>query len=113
MADPETALDTLARDELGLDPGSLGSPWSAATYSFLAFAVGAALPLVPLLLTTGRWAVDLSAIVAFTALFAVGATLSLFTGRSALWSGARLALIGSAAAAATYAVGRLFGVAVG
>ncbi len=113
MADPDRALDTLARDELGLDPASLGSPWSAALYSFLAFAVGAALPLLPLLLSSGQRAVVLSAGIAFCALFAVGATLSLFTGRSALLSGARLALIGTAAAAATYGIGRLFGVAVG
>ena len=113
MADPEHALDTLARDELGLDPSSLGSPWSAAMYSFLAFGIGAALPLLPLLITTGQRAVILSGAIAFVALFAVGATLSLFTGRNALWSGARLALIGSAAAAATYAIGRLLGVVVG
>ncbi|HUR27776.1 MAG TPA: VIT1/CCC1 transporter family protein [Planctomycetota bacterium] len=113
MADPETALDTLARDELGLDPSSLSSPWSAAAYSFLAFAIGAALPLVPLFLAAPSRAIVYSATAAFVALFVVGATLSLFTGRSALWSGARLALLGTAAAAATWSIGRWFGVAVG
>jgi len=112
MSDPEHALDTLARDELGLDPSSLGSPWSAAIASFLAFAVGAALPLVPLLVADARHAIFFSTGIAFVALFAVGASLSLFTGRNALWSGARLALIGSAAAGATYAIGHLFGVAI-
>jgi VIT1/CCC1 family predicted Fe2+/Mn2+ transporter len=113
MSDPEHALDTLARDELGLDPGSLASPWGAAAYSFLAFAIGAALPLAPLFAVAGQRAVVFSGAIAFIALFAVGAALSLFTGRNAWWSGARLALIGSAAAAATFAIGHLFGVAVG
>lgn len=112
MADPERALDTLARDELGLDPASLGSPWSAASYSFLAFAMGAVLPLLPLLLCSGPHSVYWSAGVAFVALFAVGAALSLFTGRNALYSGARLAAIGAAAALVTYGIGRAFGVAV-
>jgi VIT1/CCC1 family predicted Fe2+/Mn2+ transporter len=113
MADPKIALDTLAREELGLDPDSLGSPWSAASYSFMAFAIGAALPLAPLVFARPERAVMFSASTAFCALFTTGASLSLFTGRSALWSGLRLALIGSAAAGATYGIGRLFGVALG
>lgn len=113
MADPRRALDTLAREELGLDPDSLSSPWSAALYSFLAFAVGAALPLLALLLASPPRAVPAAAAISLGALFTIGACISLFTGRSAWWSGARLALIGGAAAALTFAIGRLFGVALG
>jgi len=113
MADPQRALDTLAREELGLDPDALSSPWGAALYSFLAFAIGAALPLLPLAFAGPQHAVMLSASIALAALFATGASLSLFTGRNALWSGLRLALIGSAAAAVTYGIGSLLGVTVG
>ena len=111
MSDPRRALDTLAREELGLDPDALGSPWSAAFFSFAAFAVGAMLPLLPLFFAGVDRAVFLSASIALCALFATGASLSLFTGRNALWSGLRLAMIGAAAAAVTYGIGRLFGVA--
>jgi VIT1/CCC1 family predicted Fe2+/Mn2+ transporter len=113
MSDPEHALDTLARDELGLDPSGLASPLGAALWSFLAFALGALLPLVPLWVLEGPAGLWASGATAAGALFGVGALLSFFTGKSALWSGARLALIGGAAAAATYGVGRLFGVATG
>lgn len=112
MADPEQALDTLAREELGLDPTSLGSPWGAALSSFVAFALGAAIPLLPLFFLESTRALVAVAITAIVALFAVGALLSLFTGRHPLWSGLRLAGIGGAAAAATFGIGRLFGVAL-
>lgn len=110
VADPERALDTLAREELGLNPDDLGSPWGAAISSFLAFAVGASLPLVPLLL--GGTPV-ISAIVASVALFGVGAALSLFSGRGAFSGGLRMLGIGAAAGAATWGAGRLFGGVVG
>lgn len=113
MADPEHALDTLAREELGLNPDDLGSPWGAAWTSFLAFAAGALLPLAPHLWLAGASALWATAAVALVALFAVGATLALFTGRSAWASGLRMVLIGSAAGAATYGIGHLFGVSVG
>jgi len=112
IADPERALDTLAREELGLNPDDLGSPWGAATSSFAAFAVGAAIPLVPLLLSRSPsafgWAVGLSAV----SLFGVGALLSWFTGRSAFLSGLRMLAIGAAAGAATFLIGRLVGVSL-
>lgn len=112
VADPQHALDSLAREELGLDPNGLGSPWAAAVSSFLAFAAGAVLPLLPFLL--GARVRALAATVALTlgALFAVGAATSLFTGRSALRSGLRMTFIGALAGAATYGVGHLFGVSV-
>jgi len=111
MRDREGALDVLAREELGLNPDDLGSPWGAGLSSFLAFAAGALLPLAPFLWSSGGAAVIWAAAVAAAALFAVGGTLSLFTGRSALWSGLRMVLIGGAAGLATWGIGTLFGVA--
>jgi VIT1/CCC1 family predicted Fe2+/Mn2+ transporter len=113
VADPEHALDTLAREELGLNPGELGSPIGAAASSFVAFATGAALPLVPFLFATGSRAVLFGAVVSGISLFAIGATLSLFTGRSAWYSGSRMLLLGALAGAVTFGIGRLFGVALG
>jgi vacuolar iron transporter family protein len=112
MRDRESALDALAREELGLDPDDLGSPWGAATASFLSFAVGAVLPLAPLLWFSAPNALLGSIGVAAAALFAVGAALSLFTGRGALQSGLRMLLIGSAAGLVTWLIGRAVGVAV-
>lgn len=112
MQDPERALDTLAREELGLNPDELGSPWVAATSSFSAFTAGAALPLLPFLVGTGN---ALMASVALTALglFAVGASMSLFTGRHALLSGLRMLAIGGTAGLATYFIGSWMGVTLG
>lgn len=110
MADPDVALDTLAREELGLDPGSLGSSWTAAGSSFLAFATGALVPLLPFLFAAGRGAVVTSAVLSALALAGVGAVLSVFTGRSAVRSGLRMVAIGGAAALITYLVGALIGV---
>lgn len=109
IQDPPRALDTLAREELGLNPDELGSPWTAAISSFSAFTGGAALPLLPFLFEAGN-ALLLS--IAFTAagLFAVGASMSLFTGRSALLSGLRMLGIGGGAGLATYFIGTWLGV---
>jgi VIT1/CCC1 family predicted Fe2+/Mn2+ transporter len=113
IADPERALDTLAREELGLNPDELGSPWGAAASSFAAFAVGAAIPLLPFLLSRSpsafAWAVALAA----ASLFGVGALLSWFTGRSAPWSGLRMLAIGAAAGGATFLIGKVVGVSLG
>ena len=107
---PQQALDTLTREELGLNMDQLGSPWGAASTSFLAFAVGAAIPLMPFLIGTGGnrlwWSVGMAA----TSLFGVGCALSLFSGRSAIASGMRMLVIGAAAGAATYFIGTLLGV---
>ena len=113
IADPERALDTLAREELGLNPDELGSPWGAAISSFLAFAVGAVIPLLPFLLASEAVAFPASIGLAAAALFGVGAALSFFTGRNALMSGLRMLAIGAAAGAATYGIGALVGVTVG
>jgi VIT1/CCC1 family predicted Fe2+/Mn2+ transporter len=109
---PEKALDTLVREELGLDPDELGSPIGAATGSFVAFAAGAAVPVLPYLVTSGAPAFVASLALSLGALFAVGACVSLLTGRSVLFSGFRQVLIGAAAAGVTFAVGSVIGVSV-
>jgi len=109
MADPDKALDTKVREELGLDPNELGSSWGAAIYSFIAFSIGAVIPLVPFLITSGQPAFIGGLAFALTALFALGAAVSLVTGKGLLYSGLRQVLIGAAAAAVTYMVGRLIG----
>ena len=113
VADPEHALDTLAREELGLNPAELGSPLGAAISSFVSFAAGAVLPLAPFLLLTGPAALPTAIGITAVALFAVGATLSLFTGRNAAFSGARMLALGALAGGITFAIGRVFGVTLG
>lgn len=113
IADPEKALVTLAREELGLNPEDLGSPWGAALFSFFSFAAGAAIPLVPFLVAAGTTSLVAAILATGVALFTVGTTLSLFTGRSALWSGARMLAIGAAAGGFTYFIGSLLGVTLG
>ncbi len=113
IANPEHALNTLAREELGLNPDELGSPWGAAASSFISFCVGAVLPLIPFLLGLGGGALTATAWISGAALFLVGAALSLFSGRNAFYGGARMVLIGAAAGIATYAIGSLLGVGIG
>ncbi|MEX2204272.1 MAG: VIT1/CCC1 transporter family protein [Actinomycetota bacterium] len=114
MKDPALALDTHAREELGLDPDEgLGSPEAAAASSFTTFSVGAFVPLLPFLFGSGAAAVAVSAGLAGTALFGVGAAMTYLTGRSPLLSGARMLLIGAGAAAITYLVGTLLSASVG
>jgi vacuolar iron transporter family protein len=113
MKDPEVALETHAREELGLDPqDGLGSPTAAAGSSFLAFAVGAFVPLLPFIITSGNVAVVAAAVLSGVALFAVGAAMSYLTGRSSLVSGLRMLLVGTLAAGITYLVGKLLDVSV-
>jgi VIT1/CCC1 family predicted Fe2+/Mn2+ transporter len=112
MADPVRALDTLAREELGLNPDELGSPWGAASSSFLAFAAGALLPLAPFLFLKGHAALYTTIGVTAVALFGIGAVISLFTGRSAWRDGLRMLLIGAGAGALTFFIGRWLGVSL-
>src|SRR6266550_1169933 len=112
FADPALALETLVREELGLDPDQLGSPWGAAAGSFVAFAIGALVPVIPYLLAAGSGAFVAALALSIAALFGVGAGVSLLTGRSLLFSGARQVLIGAAAAGVTFAVGSVIGVSV-
>ncbi len=114
FASPEQALDVLAREELGLNPDDLGSPWGAAGSSFAAFAVGAVLPLLPFIAgLAGPTALGVTIGVTVVALAAVGSAISLFTGRGA-WTGAlRMVLIGGGAGLVSWLVGRLLGVTLG
>ncbi len=111
IADEASALDTLAREELGIDPEELGgSAWEAAGTSFVLFAIGAIIPVVPFTFLSGSSAVFLSLILSAMALFLIGAAITLMTGRGVLFSGARQMLFGLAAAAITYGIGWLLGV---
>jgi VIT1/CCC1 family predicted Fe2+/Mn2+ transporter len=112
MSQGDVALDTLAREELGLDPSTLGSPWVAAGSSFGAFAVGALLPLLPFVFASGSGAVVAAILISVLALFAAGAATSVFTGRHAGKAGVRMALIGVSVAAITFGIGKLVGQAV-
>lgn len=109
-ADPEKALATLAREELGLNPEELGSPWGAALFSFFSFAAGAAIPLAPFVFAAGPASLVTAIALTGVALFSVGAMLSLFTGRGAVYSGMRMLGIGAAAGGFTYLIGTLLGV---
>lgn len=113
MADPATALDTLAREELGLDPSELGSPVKAAASSFAAFAVGAVVPLLPFLLASGAAALVAAVIMAVLALALVGGAVGMFSGRGPVRGALRQVLVGGVAAGVTYFVGSLVGTAIG
>ncbi len=112
ISDPEKALDALAREELGLNPDELGSPWGAAIFSFLSFAGGALIPLLPFVFSAGSNALAVSIALTAVALFSVGAALSLFIGRRALAGGLRMLAIGAAAGTLTFLIGRLLGVSL-
>src|SRR5246500_1203268 len=113
IANKETALDTLVREELGIDPEELGgSAWAAAGTSFLLFAVGAIFPVAPYFALAGLPALVASLAASGAALFLIGVGTTLFTGLSVWFSGMRQLLIGLAAAGVTYSVGKLIGVAV-
>jgi vacuolar iron transporter family protein len=115
LAHPEQALDVLAREELGLNPDDLGSPWGAALSSFISFALGAAIPLAPFVAARGTDTLTLVTTAALTciALFCIGLVLSLFTGRDALKGALRMVLIGAGAGAVSFIVGHALGVAIG
>lgn len=110
MDDPGVALEVHAKEELGLDPGELGSPWGAAASSFAMFAIGAAIPLLPYFFAEGAAAAWTAAGLALVSLYAVGAAMSRYTGRPVAVSGGRMLLIGGGAALVTFWIGRLLGV---
>jgi VIT1/CCC1 family predicted Fe2+/Mn2+ transporter len=112
VENPKTAIDTLAREELGLDPSELGSPWRAAASSFIAFVLGALVPVLPYIFSAGPLAWVASAALSCLALFGVGAILSIFTARGPVFSGVRMLGIGLLASIITYIVGWLFGISV-
>jgi VIT1/CCC1 family predicted Fe2+/Mn2+ transporter len=114
MKDPEHALDTLAREELGLNPDDLGSPWGAASSSFVAFAAGAIVPLLPFVIPFGgAGAIEVAILLTAASLFGVGMALSLFTGRNAVLGGLRMVAIGGGAGLITWFIGRLVGAGLG
>ena len=111
--DAGRALDTLAREELGIDPHALGgSAWVAAGTSFCLFALGASVPILPFLVLGGTQAVIASILVSAVALMAVGAAITIVTGAGAIRSGARQVALGLLAAAVTFGLGSLVGAAV-
>lgn len=113
MSNKQAALDTLAREELGIDPTDLGgNPLSAAATSFALFSAGAVFPVIPFVWMHGTPAIVVSIAASATALCAVGLLTSLFNGRSPWFSAARQAVFGCAAAAVTFAIGSLLGVSL-
>ena len=114
MDDKANILDTLAREELGIDPEELGgSPYEAAIMSFFLFAIGAAFPIFPFFFWGGTNAIYISLVISALGLFIIGAGITLMTGRGLLFSGFRQVLVGMVAAALTYGVGKLIGVSLG
>jgi len=109
---PERALDSMMRDEVGLDPRAIGGPWAAAVSSFLAFVSGALIPLLPFLLLAGTTALVTSVVVSLGALFLLGLGVSRLTGRPALRCGLRQLGLGGIAALITFLIGQAIGTAV-
>ncbi len=112
LKNPESAIDTLVREELGLDPGDLGSPMGAALSSFGMFSVGALVPILPFLATSGTPAVAIASSLAFALLAGVGGLVGFLSGTGTWKSAARMAGLAALAAGVTYGVGRIFGAAI-
>jgi vacuolar iron transporter family protein len=109
FADPARAIESMVREEIGLDPRVIGSPRGAAIGSFLAFTLGAIIPVVPYLLSSGAMAFWVSLLASLVGLFLLGMGVSQFTHRNPVSTGVRQLLLGLAAAVVTYAVGTLLG----
>jgi VIT1/CCC1 family predicted Fe2+/Mn2+ transporter len=113
MADPKQAHELLVKEELGINAEELkGSAIEAALYSFFLFALGAVIPVLPFMFTTGMKALIISVVSSAAGLFLIGAAITLFTGRNVWFSGARQMLFGLIAAAITFGIGRIIGVAI-
>lgn len=112
ISDPERALDTLAREELGLNPADLGSPWGAAISSFISFAAGAVIPLLPFFFGQYKGNLIIAMLLTGITLFSIGAILSFFNNRSILVSGLRMLFIGAGAGLVTYLIGTLIGISL-
>ncbi len=114
LQNQDSAIETLAREELGVNPSELGgSAWEASITSFLLFAVGAIVPVSPFIFFTGATAVIVSILFSTVGLFVLGAFITLFTGRTVLYSGLRMVIFGLLAAAVTFGIGRLIGGSIG
>jgi len=113
MMNKEHAHEVLVREELGINPEELkGSAMEAAIYSFILFAVGAVIPVIPFFFTTGITAIILSVTCSAVGLFLIGSAITLFTGKSIWFSGMRQVLFGLTAAAITFGIGKLIGVSL-
>ena len=113
MRDKRAAMDTLAREELGIDPAEMGgNPWSAAAFSFALFAAGAFFPVVPFFLAAGTTGIAWSLALSIAALGVIGVTTSLFSDRGPVYSATRQVVIGALAAGVTYATGTAIGVSL-
>ena len=112
MSNPDIALATMAKEELGLNPEDLGSPWKASISSLLAFALGAAVPVIPVVFSTGSTSIVISAIFSSIALFIVGGLVSIASGKNLIFGAARMLLAGGLAATFTYGVGYLLGISI-
>ncbi|MEO8402013.1 MAG: VIT1/CCC1 transporter family protein [Gammaproteobacteria bacterium] len=110
ISNKDIALDTLAREELGLNPDELGSPWGAAISSFMAFALGAFIPLLPFVMSAHGSNIIVSLVLTGISLLVIGGMLSLFTNRSAILGGLRMLIIGGLAGGVTFLIGKLVGV---
>jgi VIT1/CCC1 family predicted Fe2+/Mn2+ transporter len=113
LGDRGVALETLAREELGLNPEGLGSPWGVAISSFLSFAAGAIIPVIPWFFGSSAPFFISSVVLGALAMFTVGAAVSLFTGRNFIFAGMRQLIIGMSAAAVTFGIGKLIGASTG
>ena len=113
MKDKNQAYEVLVKEELGINAEELkGSAIEAAIYSFILFAIGAIIPVLPFIFTNGMPAIVMSVIVSSIGLFLIGSAITLFTGKSIWFSGFRQVLFGLAAAAVTFGIGKLIGVAI-
>ena len=113
MKDTGRAHEMLVKEELGINAEELkGSAVEAAVYSFIMFAIGAVIPVFPFMFTSGIQAIMISVSVSALGLFLIGAAITLFTGRNVWFSGFRQVLFGLAAAAVTFGIGKLIGVAI-
>ena len=108
IENPETGLNTLAREELGINPDDLVSPIGAMLFSFFSFAIGALIPLIPFLMSNTRWTLLLSVGITGVSLFGIGTILSLFTNRNPILLGTRMLLISTIAFVITYFIGKSF-----
>ena len=112
IENPDAALDTVVREELGISEDTLGSPLGAASSSFVAFIIGAIVPILPYLLGAGSLAFTLSAALSALALVIVGALVAAGSGRNLAWGGAKMLMAGGGAAAVTFGIGNLVGIAI-
>ncbi|MDP4190749.1 MAG: VIT1/CCC1 transporter family protein [Bacteroidota bacterium] len=113
ISNSSTALDTLSREELGIDPEELGgSAWEAAGMSFILFSIGAIIPVIPFILFRGYSAVIFSLVFSALGLFGIGSAITIMTGRSVIYSGSRQLILGLLSSAVTFAIGWLMGVTI-